>query len=321
MQRDALPPEPDDGSAEKIQLRVGCEFQFETDLPVPMLMLVRPRIDGEHHILYESRWLHPDVPLHEYVDGFGNTCWRFTTPGGPLTIRYDAIVEIDQEPDPVHPAAQQVLVQDLPDDTLVFTLPSRYVQSDLLLDTAWELFGQTQPGWARVQAICDWVHQNVRFENGSSTSSTTALDIYQQRAGVCRDFALLSVAFCRALNIPARYTFGYLPDIAVEPPDVPMDFHTWFEAYLGDRWYTDDARHNTPRIGRVVIGRGRDAVDVALTTSYGAARLEKMIVWSDQITADNPGGPTEDADAQEAADQHADADRPSDASRPAASSA
>jgi len=147
------------------------------------------------------------------------------------------------------------------------------------------------------------VHHNITFRNGSSTPSTTALDIYKQRAGVCRDFALLAVAFCRALNIPARYTFGYLPDIAIEPPDVPMDFHTWFEAYVGGRWYTFDARHNTPRIGRVVIGRGRDAVDCALSTAFGAAKLAKFVVWSDEITAERPGGPPteEDADRQEAA--------------------
>jgi transglutaminase-like putative cysteine protease len=256
-----------------VQVRVGCEFVYDTAGPVPMLMLVRARPDGTHRLVYESHWLQPEIPLHEYFDSFGNACWRFTTPGGPLTLRYDALVEIDGEPDPVRPEARQLLVQDLPDDVLVFTLPSRYVESDLLMDAAWELFGQTSPGWQRVQAVCDWVHANVRYQTGSSSPRTTAADVYRDRVGVCRDFALLPVAFCRALNIPARYTFGYLPDIAVEPPDVPMDFHAWFEVYLDGGWYTFDARHNEPRIGRVIIGRGRDAVDVALTTSYGAARL------------------------------------------------
>ncbi len=321
MQHGVFPKNLGRGLVRTVQIRVGCEFTYDTDSPVPMLMLVRPWSDGEHHIVYESRWLRPEVPLREYVDGFGNTCWRFTAPGGPITIRYDAVVEIGGEPDPIFAAAQQVPVQDLPDDTLVFTLPSRYIQSDLLLDIAWELFGQTAPGWPRVQAICDWVHENVRFEMGSTTPTTTAWEIYEQRVGVCRDFALLSVAFCRALNIPARYTFGYLPDIAVEPPHGLMDFHTWFEAFLGDRWYTFDARHNVRRIGRVVIGRGRDAVDVALTTSYGAARLEKMIVWSDQITADNPGEPPADADALEAADSVGPVARESDAIRRAARTA
>ena len=278
------------GPVHTVEVRVGCEFTFDVDSPVPMLMLVRPRSDGEPHVMHESRWLLPEVPLREYVDGFGNTCWRFTAPGGLMTIRYDAVIEVDSEPDPISATAQQVPVQDLPDDTLVFILPSRFVESDLLLDIAWKLFGHAAPGWPRVQAICDWVHENVRFEAGSTTSTTSAWEIYERRVGVCRDFALLSVAFCRALNIPARYTFGYLPDIGVEP-DGLMDFHTWFEAFLGHRWYTFDARHNRRRIGRVVIGRGRDAADVALTISYGVARLEKMIVWSDQIRADNPGGP------------------------------
>jgi transglutaminase-like putative cysteine protease len=209
-----------------------------------------------------------------------------TTPGGPLALRYDAVVETEREPDPVHPAAPLVPVQDLPDDTLVYTLPSRYVQSDLLLEQAWDLFGHTEPTWTRVEAVCDWVHANVRYETGSSDPRTTALDVFGARKGVCRDFALVSVALCRALNIPARYTCGYLPDIAVEPPDVPMDFHAWFEAYLGGRWYTFDARHNRPRIGRVVIGRGRDAVDVALSTSFGPVRLNQMTVWADEIHPD-----------------------------------
>ena len=287
-----------------MQVRVGCEFEYESDFPVPMLMLVRARPDNGRRVVYESRWVHPDVPLHEYVDAFGNFCWRLTAPGGPITVRYDALVEIDGQPDPVHPGLALTPVQDLPDDTLVYTLPSRYIESDLLLDTAWELFGQTPPTWERVQAVCDWVHTNIRYQPGSSDPTTTARDVYQAQAGVCRDFAQLAVAFCRALNIPARYTFGYLPDIDVEPPDVPMDFHAWFEAFLGGRWYTFDARHNVPRIGRVVIGRGRDAVDVALTTSYGVTRLKQMTVWAEEITADSPGGPSSlaDADALEAAD-------------------
>jgi len=249
-----------------------------------MLMLVRARPDVDHQAIYESQWVEPEgVRLREYSDGFGNRCWRLTAPGGPLRVRYDAVVDVADEPDPVVPAAELVPISELPDDTLVFTLPSRYVQSDLLLDQAWQLFGHTPPTWARVQAIVDWVHANVRYETGSSSTSTTALDIFERRVGVCRDFALLSVGLCRALNIPARYTFGYLPDIDVEPPDTPMDFHAWFEAFLGNRWYTFDARHNRPRVGRVIVGRGRDAVDVALSTSYGAVQLKQMVVWADQV--------------------------------------
>ncbi|MDQ6857632.1 MAG: transglutaminase family protein [Chloroflexota bacterium] len=288
-----------------MRIRVGCEFVWETITPVPMLMLVRPRADADHIAVYESTWSEPQLPIHEYTDLYGNNCWRFLAPPGSSAVRYDAVVEIPETPDPVVPDAALHRVEDLPDDAIVFTLPSRYVESDKLLDVAWELFGNTAPTWERIQAVCDWVHHNIEFVNGSSTPATTAWDIYQQRKGVCRDFALLSVALCRALNIPARYTFGYLPDIAIEPPDVPMDFHTWFEAYVGGRWYTFDARHNTPRVGRVVIGRGRDAVDCALSTSYGSARLAKFTVWSDEITAERPGGPPqeEDADSAEAAER------------------
>jgi transglutaminase-like putative cysteine protease len=273
--------------AKAMRVRVGCEFRFETDGPVPTLMLVRARPDAEHRTLYESRWTEPVVDVGEYDDVFGNPCWRLVLPSGPSTIRYDAVVEISGEPDAVVPDAPLVPVEQLPNDALQFTLPSRYVPSDLLLDDAWKLFGHTPPTWERIQAVCDWIHANVEYRTGSSGPATTALDVYQERVGVCRDFALIGVALCRALNIPARYTFGYLPDIAVEPPDVPMDFHAWFEAYVGGRWYAFDARHNTPRIGRVLIGRGRDAVDVAMCTTYGAAALSSMIVWADEIAEDD----------------------------------
>lgn len=253
-----------------------------------MLMLVRARPDAEHQTVYESQWTEPQMALREYQDSFGNPCWRLVLPTGASLVRYDAVVEVSGEPDLVVPGAPLVPVEELPDETLVFTLPSRYIESDLLLDDAWQLFGNTPPTWERVQAVCDWVHANVTYGYGLSGPTTTALDVYRSRQGVCRDFAQLSVAFCRALNIPARYTFGYLGDIAVEPPDVPMDFHAWFEAYLGGRWYTFDARHNVPRIGRVKIAHGRDAVDVALSTAYGSAKLLDMVVWSDEI-ADGEG--------------------------------
>ena len=286
-----------------MRVRVGCEFGWSTDGPVPVLMMVRPRPDADHRCLYESKWVEPPVPLHEYVDVYGNRCWRLTLPAGTTTIRYDAVVEIEPSPDPVVPDAQLIAPDRLPDDVLMYTLPSRSVESDMLVGRAWEMFGATPATWARVQAICDFVNSHIAFGYGNSGPHKTALETLEDGKGVCRDFALLAVAFCRAMNIPARYTFGYLPDIAVKPPDVPMDFHTWFEAYLGDRWYTFDARFNVPRIGRVVIGRGRDAVDVALSTAYGAARLDKFVVWADEITAERPGGPPpeDDADALEEA--------------------
>jgi transglutaminase-like putative cysteine protease len=283
-----------------MRVRVGCEFEYQSDGPVPMLMLVGAQRDGEHRVLYESRWTDPEIGVREYVDAFGNHCWRLTAPAGDFRVRYDALVDVSGEPDLVVPDAALVPITDLPDDTLVFTLASRYIQSDLLLEAAWDLFGATPPTWARVQAVCDWVHTNIAYAAGSSNPTVTALDVLERRVGVCRDFALLATGFCRALNIPARYTFGYLPDIAVEPPDVPMDFHAWFEAYLGGRWHTFDARHNEPRIGRVVIGRGRDAVDVALTTQYGSSLLKAMIVWAEEVTTDPPRD--DDADELEAAE-------------------
>ncbi|MBV9170684.1 MAG: transglutaminase family protein [Chloroflexi bacterium] len=278
-----------------MRLRLGCEFQYESASDVPMIVLVRPHPASLHNTLYEARWTNPSVPVHEYRDTQNNDCWRLIAPPGDFTLRYDALVEVSGEPDPIVTDAPLVRVQDLPDDTLVFTLASRYIQSDLLSQQAWDLFGQTPPTWQRVQAVCDWVHQNVRYQTGSSDPSVTAVDVYERGVGVCRDFALIAIAFCRALNIPARYTFGYLPDIAVEPPDVPMDFHAWFEAFLGGRWYAFDARHNTPRIGRVVIARGRDAVDVAMSTSYGAQRLQSMTVWAEEVT----GALIDDNDADE----------------------
>jgi transglutaminase-like putative cysteine protease len=285
---------------ERMRIRVGCEFDYASDAPVAMLMLVRAQPDAEQHTLYESRWTEPRIPVREYVDGFANTCWRFTAPAGQFRIRYDALVDISAKPDQVAPDAALTPVDDLPDATLVYTLPSRFIESDMLVTTAWDLFGQTPPTWQRVQAVCDWVHTNVRYEMLGTDPTVTAADVFERRVGVCRDFALLATALCRALNIPARYTFGYLPDIAVQPPDGPMDFHAWFEAYVGERWYAFDARHNVPRIGRVVIGRGRDAVDVAMGTQYGSTRLNSMTVWADEVAADAPRD--DDADELEAAE-------------------
>jgi transglutaminase-like putative cysteine protease len=248
-------------------------------------MLVAARHDDRHRIVEEDRALGPDVPMREYVDSYGNRCWRFNIPEGTLQVTYDALIELSNEPDPVIPDAPQTAVDELPDETIIFTLPSRHCQSDLLSDAAWELFDATQPGWRRVQAICDWIHEHIRYQKGS-TATTSAADVYQARTGVCRDFAHMGVVFCRAMNIPARYVFGYLPDVGIVPPDEPMDFHAWFEAFVDGQWHTFDARHNVPRIGRIPIGRGRDAVDVAMATTYGSARLDRMEVWADEVDAE-----------------------------------
>jgi len=246
-------------------------------------MLVRARSDGTHRTVYESRWVDPALAIREYHDTFGNTCWRLTVPEGITTVRYDAVVDVDDEPDPTHPGTPLTPVAELPDEALQFTLPSRYVESDILSNDAWQLFGNTPQSWERVQAVCDWIHANISYKGGSSSPDVTANIVYQRRVGVCRDFALLAVAFCRALNIPARYTFGYLPDIAVGVVEGAMDFHAWFEAFLGGRWFTFDARHNVPRIGRVLMGRGRDAADVPLSTSFGRNDLSEFKVYTDEV--------------------------------------
>ena len=266
-----------------MKLRVGCELAFDADVAVPMLLLVAVRPGPGSWATQEATRTDPDQPLHESVDAYGNRCWRVTVPRGLFTIRYDAQVHLERPEDVVLPDAPLLRAEDLPDRTLLFTLPSRQVESDLLLADAWRLFGETPPTWARVQAICDWVHANVTYDPAGSgpDSLGTAVGVYQRRRGVCRDFALLAIGFCRALNIPARYTFGYLPDVGVPPPETPMDFHAWFEAFVGGRWHAFDARHNTPRIGRVPVGYGRDAVDAALTTAFGDARLTRFVVWAD----------------------------------------
>ena len=280
-----------------MHIRVGCEFRYEATWPTPTVMLVQPLRDAAHHVVHQEWQTAPDLPMQAYYDIYDNLCQRFVIPVGESVFRYDATVAVRDEYDEVAPNAEQMPVEALPDEVLLYTLPSRFCLSDQLSDTAWQLFGQTQPGWARVQAVCDWVHNNIRFQYGTSTPLTTSVDIYEQRVGVCRDFTHLAVTFCRALNIPTRYVFGYLPDINVPPPADPMDFCAWMEVYLGGRWWTFDPRNNEPRIGRVLIGRGRDALDVAMVTTYGGPRLAQMIVWSDEVL------PASSAMAQDAAEK------------------
>lgn len=205
-------------------------------------------------------------------------------PVGDLVLKYDAIVAVPDEPEPDATAAPQLPVEEVPGELLHYTLASRYCPSDQLKGMAWELFGQTDPSGARVQAVCDWVHGNLKFRYGSSSPLTTAADALEQREGVCRDFAHLAITFCRALNIPSRYVFGYLPDIYVPAPPWPMDFAAWIEVYLGDRWWTFDPRNNARRVGRVLIGRGRDALDVAMVTTFGSAAFKSMTVWADEAS-------------------------------------
>lgn len=269
-------------------IRVGCEFRYEAAWPTPTVMQVQPHPDSAQHLLREAWDITPPLTLHAYQDIYHNTCQRLLMEPGNVVIRYDALAEVPDQKDEVDTNAVQLPVEQLPDEVLLYTLPSRFCLSDVLSDTAWQLFGKTEPGWQRVQAVCDWVHSNIRFQYGTSNSLTTSADIYAQRIGVCRDFTHLAVTFCRALNIPTRYVFGYLPDIDVPPSDAPMDFSAWMEVYLSGRWWTFDPRNNDsmPRVGRVLIGRGRDALDVAMVTTYGGPRLESMIVWADQVSVE-----------------------------------
>jgi transglutaminase-like putative cysteine protease len=263
-----------------MRLRVGCQFTYEVVEPTPTIWQVRCRLDGEHEMVSEEWSATPLVPSRSYVDSYGNLCDRLVLPPGETTIRYDALVDVPDRPDDVDQAAGQVPVEVLPEHTLVYLLASRFVLSDLLLDRAWELFGHYRPGWERVQAVCDWTHQSLTYAMGSTTPLTTSSDVIAQRTGVCRDFTHVGMAFCRALNVPVRYVSGYIPDIAVARPDLPMDFCSWFEAYLDGRWWTFDPRNNVPRVGRVVVGRGRDAADVAMVTTYGPCDLRAMAVWA-----------------------------------------
>lgn len=225
----------------------------------------------------------PPVPVEAYRDGFGNWCTRIVAPEGRLRITADAVVNDSGLPDLIVPNAQQTPIEDLPVDTLVYLLGSRYCETDRLSETAWQLFEHAPPGRGRVQAICDFVHNHVTFGYEYAKVTQTALETFNNRTGVCRDFNHLAVAFCRCMNIPARYCTGYLGDIGMPPPYGPMDFAAWFEVFLGGSWYTFDARNNTPRIGRVLIARGRDAADVALSNAFGDNTLTSFRVWTDEL--------------------------------------
>jgi transglutaminase-like putative cysteine protease len=218
-----------------------------------------------------------------YRDGFGNWCSRLVAPQGTLTLTADATVRDSGLLEQALPDTWQHNVQDLPEETLVFLLGSRYCETDRLSDIAWKLFSNTPLGWPRVQAICDFVHNHIAFGYEHASSTKTAFEVFNDRRGVCRDFAHLAIALCRCMNIPARYCTGYLGDIGLPPPYAPMDFAGWFEAYLGNNWHTFDARNNTPRIGRILLARGRDAADVAISTAFGENTLTSFRVWTDQV--------------------------------------
>lgn len=225
----------------------------------------------------------PEVPINDYIDGFGNRCSRLTSPAGRIRFWNDAVVEDDGQPESHNVNAKQHEIHELPYDAIEFLIASRYCEVDRMVDIAWQLFSTVPTGWARVQAVCDYVHGHIRFDYQQARKTRSAFEAHQERVGVCRDFAHLAITLCRCLNIPARYCTGYLGDIGVPAVPSPMDFSAWFEVYLGGTWYTMDARHNVARVGRVLMARGRDAADVALLTSFGTSRLERFNVWCDEV--------------------------------------
>jgi transglutaminase-like putative cysteine protease len=267
-----------------LKIQLGYELTYQCPQPTPMILTLSIHytrtadLDRPDHMQTD-----PSVPLLLYRDGFGNWCTRLVAPAGRIVITADTVIIDHGLPEPVVPHAEQHAVESLPEETLVYLLGSRYCDTDNLQLVAWQLFGNTVPGWSRVQAVCDFVHQHITFGYQFARATKTASEAYHERQGVCRDFAHLAITLCRCLNIPARYCTGYLGDIGVPATDAPMDFAGWFEAYLGGHWYTFDARNNTPRIGRVLIARGRDAADVAISMTFGPCVLENFRVWADEV--------------------------------------
>ena len=274
-----------------MRVRIGCRFVHDATSATPAVVLAEPH--GELHdlVVAESWTGEPELPSSTYVDLYGNRCRRLELPEGTSTVAYSGLVQVDPEPEPIPGLdATQHRIEDLPDHLLHWLLPSRYAESDLLNETAWELFGETEPGAERALAVTSWIHENIEY-GVPSLPTTSTVEILERRGGICRDMAHLGVTFCRALGIPARYTSGYLPDIGVTGPYPMMDFHAWFEVWLGDRWWALDGRYNVPRTGRIATGRGRDAADVAMITTYGDVTLTEMSVWADEAAeAVLPGG-------------------------------
>jgi len=267
-----------------MKLRVGYELQYEFPQPTPAILMLNVHYSRVSDLaMPDSIVFEPSVPVSGYRDGFGNWCSRIVAPAGRMVISCDFVVRDSGQPDPVAQGARQVPVEELPEEALVFLLGSRFCDSDRMLDLAWSLFGAAEPGFARVQAICDFVHRHIAFGYEHARVTRTASEAYEEGRGVCRDYAHLAVAFCRALNIPARYCTGYLSDVGTPTPHPPGDFAAWLEAYLGGHWHMFDPRNNVPRIGRILMARGRDAADVAIATTFGPNTLAGFRVWTDEI--------------------------------------
>jgi len=267
-----------------MRIRLGYELIYNFPNPTPLILTLNVHysrasdLESPDHLI-----TNPSVPVSSYRDSYGNWCTRLVAPQGRLILTTNAVIKDSGIPEATLPNTWQLEVPQLPEETLLYLLGSRYCETDQLSDIAWRLFEHTPLGWGRVQAICNFVHNHITFGYEHASSSKTALQVYNERHGVCRDYAHLAIAFCRCMNIPARYCTGYLGDIGVPATAAPMDFSGWFEAYLGGTWYPFDARNNTPRIGRVLIARGRDAADVAISSAFGLNTLESFRVWTDEI--------------------------------------
>jgi transglutaminase-like putative cysteine protease len=267
-----------------MHIRLAYDIQFDLPADVAMVALLHVHPSQTQDLLEpDELQTEPALEVTTYFDTFGNRCARFVAPRGHLRLSSTSLIHVSGDTDPVKWDAREVPVAELPNELLRFLLSSRYCEVDLFTNIAFQLFGHVAPGWGRVQAICDWVHNHITFDYLQARPTKTAMNVYNEPVGVCRDFQHLAITFCRALNIPARYATGYLGDIGIYLPPAPMDFSAWFEVYLGNRWWTLDARHNQPRIGRVLMATGRDAADVALTTAFGAANLKRFFVVSDEV--------------------------------------
>jgi transglutaminase-like putative cysteine protease len=269
-----------------VQIRAGYDIAFQCFQQTPMILMLSIEPTRQSDLLSEHRIrFSPDIPSHDYTDIFGNTCTRIVAPAGLIEMRNEFLIADSGLPDQVAPDARQLDVGDLPHDVLIYLLGSRYCDTEKLSNLAWSVFAGIAPGWQRVQAICDYAHDRISFGYQHARCDRTASEGHEERIGVCRDFAHLAVTLCRCMNIPARYCTGYLGDIGVPIDPAPMDFSAWFEVYLDGRWFTFDARHNHPRIGRIVMARGRDAADVAISTNFGAVQLAKFSVITEEVAS------------------------------------
>ena len=267
-----------------MRIRIGYELTYECPQPTPMILTLNVHFSRVSDLVTPDHIVtSPPIPITAYRDGFGNWCSRIVAPPGEIRLSANTLINDSGLPEAVNPSAAQHAVEDLPEETLVFLLGSRYCETDRLSEAAWALFGQTPLGWPRAKAICDFVHGNITFDYQHARATKTALEAFNEHMGVCRDYTHLAIAFCRCMNIPARYCTGYLGDIGVPPSPDPMDFSAWFEAYLGSRWYTFDPRNNIPRIGRILIAQGRDAADVPISNAFGANVLKRFKVWTEEV--------------------------------------